>query len=138
MGFGVPAALAAALAVPERRAIAFVGDGGFQMTGMELATVRRLRLNPIVILWNNGCYGTLQAIAGRQKYFDLPSCDYVALARSLGGDGVRVKTRQQLRQALEQARRRQTFFLIDAMLPSDRMSRTWQRIAAEVRSRIRP
>jgi hypothetical protein len=51
---------------------------------------------------------------------------------------VRVKTRQQLRQALEQARRRQTFFLIDAMLPSDRMSRTWQRIAAEVRSRIRP
>jgi indolepyruvate decarboxylase len=138
MGFGVPAALAAALAVPERRAIAFVGDGGFQMTGMELATVRRLRLNPIVILWNNGCYGTLQAIAGRQKYFDLPSCDYVALARSLGGDGVRVKTRQQLRQALEQARRRQTFFLIEAMLPSDRMSRTWQRIAAEVRSRIRP
>jgi hypothetical protein len=50
---------------------------------------------------------------------------------------VRVKTRQQLRRALEKARRRQTFFLIEAMLPSDQMSRTWQRIAAEVRSRIR-
>ncbi len=138
MGFGVPAAIAAGLAVPERRAIAFVGDGGFHMTGMELATARRLGLNPIVILWNNGCYGTLKAIAGPRPYFELPPWDYVAIARSLGGDGARVRTRQEFRQALEQAAESQTFFLIEAILPGDRMSRTWQRIASEVRSRLRP
>ncbi|MFQ5881005.1 MAG: alpha-keto acid decarboxylase family protein [Candidatus Methylomirabilales bacterium] len=138
MGFGVPAAIAAGLAVPERRAVAFVGDGGFHMTGMELGTARRLRLNPIIILWNNGWYGTLKAIAGPKRYFDLPSWDYVAMARSMGGDGVRVRTRRQFRQALEQAAGSKTFFLIEAILPADRMSRTWQRIAAEVRSRLRP
>ncbi|MFQ5656338.1 MAG: alpha-keto acid decarboxylase family protein [Candidatus Methylomirabilales bacterium] len=138
MGFGVPAAIAAGLAVPERRAIALVGDGGFYMTGMELGTARRLGLNPIVILWNNGCYGTLKAIAGPESYFELPSCDYVGIIRSMGGDGVRVTTRKQFRQALEQALESKTFFLIDAVLPGDQMSQTWQRIAAEVRSRLRP
>lgn len=138
MGFGIPAAIAAGLAVPERRVIAFVGDGGFLMTGMELATAQRLGLNPIIILWNNGCYGTLRAIGGAKPYFDLPSLDYVAIARSMGGNGARVETRRQFRQALEQAGESQTFFLIEAMLPADRMSRTWQRIAAEVRSRLQP
>lgn len=108
------------------------------MTGMELATAQRLGLNPIIILWNNGCYGTLRAIGGAKPYFDLPSLDYVAIARSMGGNGVRVETRRQFRQALEQAGESQTFFLIEAMLPADRMSRTWQRIAAEVRSRLQP
>ncbi len=136
MGFGIPAAIAAGLAMPERRIIAFVGDGGFLMTGMELATARRLGLNPIVILWNNSCYGTLRAIAGPEGYFDLPTMDYVGIARSIGGDGVQVKTRQQFRQALDRAAESQTFFLIDALLPADQMSRTWQRIAAEVRSRL--
>ncbi len=136
MGFGVPAAIAAGLAMPERRVIAFVGDGGFQMTGMELGTARTLRLNPIIILWNNGSYGTLKAIAGPKGYFDLPPWDYVGMARCMGGDGVRVETRRQFRQALEQAAESQTFFLIEAILPADRMSRTWQRIAAEVRSRL--
>ena len=136
MGFGVPAAIAAGLAMPERRVIAFVGDGGFQMTGMELGTARTLRLNPIIILWNNGSYGTLKAIAGPKGYFDLPPWDYVGMARCMGGDGVRVETRRQFRQALEQAAESQTFFLIEAILPADRMSVTWQRIAAEVRSRL--
>jgi indolepyruvate decarboxylase len=94
MGFGVPAAIAAGVAVPERRIIAFVGDGGFQMTGMELGTARRLRLNPIIVLWNNGCYGTLRAIAGRREYFELAPLDYVALARCMGGNGLRVRTPQ--------------------------------------------
>lgn len=138
MGFGIPAAIAAGLAMPERRVIAFVGDGGFLMTGMELSTARRLALNPIIILWNNGCYGTLRAIGGPDRYYNLPPVDYVGLAQSLGGDGVRVETRRQFRQALDQATESETFFLIDAVLPADRMSRTWQRIAAEVRTRIQP
>ena len=137
MGFGVPAAIAAALAVPERRVIALVGDGGFRMTGMELSTARQMGVNPIVILWNNRCYGTLKAIAGAKDYFHLPSWDYVTVAKSLGGEGVRVKTRRQFRQALERAKESRRFFLIEAILPADQISPTWQRIAAEVRARLR-
>ncbi|MFQ5847960.1 MAG: alpha-keto acid decarboxylase family protein [Candidatus Methylomirabilales bacterium] len=138
MGFGVPAAIAAGLAMPEQRAIAFVGDGGFQMTGMELGTAARLELNPIIVLWNNGCYGTLKGIAGPKPYFDLRSWDYVGIARCMGGEGTRVHTRRQFRQALEQAAESKTFFLIEAILPPDRTSPVWQRIAAEVSSRLHP
>jgi hypothetical protein len=53
MGFAVPAALAAELAWPKRRAVALVGDGGFQMTGMDLGTATTYGLDPIVILFNN-------------------------------------------------------------------------------------
>lgn len=58
MGFGVPAALGAQVALPDRRALILVGDGAFQMTGTELTTHARLGLNPIVIVFNNQGYST--------------------------------------------------------------------------------
>lgn len=136
MGFGVPAALAASLAIPERRTVALVGDGGFQMTGMDLATARRCRLNPIVILMNNGGYGTMRAIVGRRSYFDLAPWDYVAIARALGGDGARVETRAAFHKALLGARRSRRFFLIEAVVDPDDISPTWRRIAAGVRNQM--
>jgi TPP-dependent 2-oxoacid decarboxylase len=62
MGFAVPAALGAQIARPERRPLVLVGDGAFQMTGTELATAARLRLNPIVIVFNNRGYSTERCI----------------------------------------------------------------------------
>lgn len=59
MGFGVPAAIAAELAWPKRRPIALVGDGGFQMTGMDLGTAKKHGLRPIVILGYVAKYGKL-------------------------------------------------------------------------------
>ena len=53
MGFGVPAALAVPLARPDRRAVVLVGDGGFQMTGLELSSAKRLGQNPIVLVFDN-------------------------------------------------------------------------------------
>ena len=53
MGFAVPAAIGAQMANPEFRPLVLVGDGAFQMTGMELATVARYGLNPIVVVLNN-------------------------------------------------------------------------------------
>ncbi|NES19165.1 MAG: thiamine pyrophosphate-binding protein, partial [Symploca sp. SIO3E6] len=61
MGFGVPGVIGAQLADPFRRAIALVGDGAFQMTGMELLTAKRLGLNPIVIVINNGSFASLRS-----------------------------------------------------------------------------
>src|SRR5262249_52031514 len=56
MGFGMPAVVGASVANPGLRVLVIIGDGAFQMTGMELSTVARLGLNPIVILMNNKGY----------------------------------------------------------------------------------
>jgi len=58
MGFAIPASVGAQLANPRLRPLVLVGDGAFQMTGLELATVARYGLNPIVIVLNNSGYGT--------------------------------------------------------------------------------
>src|SRR5207248_5348234 len=58
LGFAVPASLGVQLPNPRLRPLVLVGDGAFQMTGMELSTVARFKLNPIVIVLNNGGYGT--------------------------------------------------------------------------------
>src|SRR5207249_9345079 len=62
MGFGVPAGIGAQLADPKLRPLVLVGDGAFQMTGMELATAARYNLNPIVVVLNNRGYGTERQI----------------------------------------------------------------------------
>ncbi len=62
MGFGVPASLGAQLANSSLRPLVLVGDGAFQMTGLELSTTSRLGLNPIVIVLNNHGYGTERQI----------------------------------------------------------------------------
>src|SRR2546426_5886786 len=58
MGFAVPAAIGAQLADPKLRPLVLVGDGAFQMTGMELATAGRVNLNPVVVVLNNRGHGT--------------------------------------------------------------------------------
>ncbi|MBI4572059.1 MAG: thiamine pyrophosphate-binding protein [candidate division NC10 bacterium] len=137
MGFAVPAAIAAELAWPKRRAIALVGDGGFQMTGMELGTAKAHGLRPIVILFNNGGFATMQAIAGRKDYFTVAPWDYVRIAESLGGRGAQVRSREGFRAALKEALDSRVFFLIEAILSPADISPTWTRIADEVRSRLR-
>jgi indolepyruvate decarboxylase len=137
MGFGIPAAIAAALAWPQRRVVALVGDGGFQMTGMDLGTARTHGLRPIVILFNNGGFATMQAIAGKKPYFSVAPWDYVRVAQSLGGRGTQVQTRGALRAALKEALDSRDFFLIEAVLSPTDISPTWKRIAREVHSRLR-
>jgi acetolactate synthase-1/2/3 large subunit len=66
MGFGVPAAVAAALRHPDRTVVAVVGDGGLLMTGNELATARAAGRCPVVIVADNGGYGTIQVHGARQ------------------------------------------------------------------------
>jgi len=137
MGFAVPAAIAAELAWPDRRPVALVGDGGFQMTGMDLGTAKTHGLRPIVILFNNGGFATMQAIAGKKPYFTVTQWDYVRIAESLGGRGARVQTRAAFRGALSEALRSHDAFLIEAILSPTDISPTWKRIADEIRSRLR-
>jgi indolepyruvate decarboxylase len=103
LGFAVPGAIGAALAKPEKRVIALVGDGAFQMTGTELATAHRFQLNPIVILFNNKGYGTERPILDG-KYNDIANWNYALLPELFGsGKGSLVKTEEEFEQAFKSA-----------------------------------
>lgn len=128
MGFGVPAALGAGLAAPDRRPVALVGDGGFQMTGMELGTLVRYGVDAIVIVLNNGGYRSLEALGGTRAVWDIHVWDYVAVARALGAEGTRVRTPEEFRSALQVARDRTGVFLIEVVLAPDDISPTLRRL----------
>ena len=64
MGYGVPAGIAATIVAPERTVVVFAGDGGFLMTGQELATAVQNRAGVIFIVFNNGMYGTIRMHQG--------------------------------------------------------------------------
>ncbi len=131
MGFGVPGVIGAQLADPFRRAIALVGDGAFQMTGMELLTAKRLGLKPIAIVVNNGAFTSLRAMAHQEAAFvNIPTLDYARLAEVLGGLGLVVETGRQLQKALELARASDTFSILDVRISPDDISPALQRLSA--------
>ena len=119
MGFAVPGALGAQIGTG-LRPLVLTGDGGFQMTGVEIAHAPRYRLNPIVVLLNNGGWGIFRPVVKRQDLLALPSWRYAELARLWGGRGFRVETVAQLRRALDQAANAPTFTIIEVMIgPKD-------------------
>jgi len=103
MGFAVPAALGATLARPELRVVAIVGDGAFQMTGMELSTLVRRGLAVTVIVLDNGGYGTERVIL-EGSYNDINRWEYQLLPLVLGGGtGYEVRTEGEFDEALTKA-----------------------------------
>ena len=122
MGFAVPAGIGAQLARPKLRPLVLVGDGAFQMTGMELSTAARFGLGPIVVVLNNRGYGTERQMQ-EGSYNDILNWNYHRIPEILGaGRGFLVETEEQLEQALLSARRHtETFCLLDVHLdPTDR------------------
>ena len=92
MGYGVPAAIAAKLVHPDRTVICFAGDGDFLMTGQELATAVQYDAPVIVVIVNNGMYGTIRMhqekhYPGRVVGTDLGNPHFAAFARSFGAVG---------------------------------------------------
>ncbi|MEQ8665820.1 MAG: thiamine pyrophosphate-binding protein [Rhodospirillales bacterium] len=92
MGYGTPAAVAAKILQPERTVIAIAGDGDFLMNGQELATAMQYGAAIIVILVNNGMYGTIRMhqereFPGRPSGTELRNPDFAALARAYGAHG---------------------------------------------------
>lgn len=105
MGFSVPAALGALAARPEARAVVICGDGAFQMTGMELSTLVRQNLSPIIIVLDNHGYGTERILhPGQWEYNEIHPWRYAELPKVLGGGiGYEVRTEGEFHQALEAA-----------------------------------
>jgi acetolactate synthase-1/2/3 large subunit len=109
MGYGVPAAIGMQRLAPERTVVAFAGDGDFLMTGQELATAVQYRLPVIVVLVDNGMYGTIRMhqerhYPGRVVATELRNPDFAAYARAFGGYGATVKTTAEFWTAFEAAR----------------------------------
>ncbi|MBS0474292.1 MAG: thiamine pyrophosphate-binding protein [Proteobacteria bacterium] len=127
MGYGVPAAVAAALRHPERQVVALAGDGDFLMNGQELATAMQYGCDMTVILVDNGTYGTIRM--HQEREFPervvgtmLHNPDFAALARAYGGWAERVETTDQFRAALAEAKDRKGLRLIHALIDIEQLS----------------
>ncbi|ENO81886.1 indolepyruvate/phenylpyruvate decarboxylase [Thauera mechernichensis] len=133
MGFGVPAGLGLQAATGQRPLI-LVGDGAFQMTGWELGNCRRYGWDPIVLLFNNSSWEMLRTFQPESGFNDLDDWGFAQMAAGMGGDGVRVHTRAQLKQALDRAMAtRGRFQLIEVMIPRGVLSETLSRFVAGVK-----
>ncbi|MDH4345046.1 MAG: thiamine pyrophosphate-binding protein [Thermoleophilia bacterium] len=108
MGYGLPAAVAASVVHPDRPAVCIAGDGDFLMTAQELATAVQYELPVVVLVVDNGMYGTIRMhqelnFPGRISGTDLRNPDFVALARAFGAHGERVERTDELPDALDRA-----------------------------------
>ena len=108
MGYGLPAAIAAKAVDPGRSVVCFAGDGCFQMTGQELATAVQYRRNVIILVVNNGMYGTIRMhqereYPGRVLGTELANPDFAALARAFGAHGEVVERTEDFAAAFERA-----------------------------------
>ncbi|WP_068467338.1 alpha-keto acid decarboxylase family protein [Candidatus Protochlamydia phocaeensis] len=117
LGFGTPGAVGAQIAEPNRRVVGIIGDGGFQMTAMELSAAIRYGLDPVMIILNNHGYGTERPLL-EGSYNDILNWNYTEIPRVLGGGiGIKVETEQELDKALRRAfAERGTLYLIEIEL----------------------
>jgi acetolactate synthase-1/2/3 large subunit len=108
MGYGVPAGVAAKIVDPKRTVVTFAGDGEFMMTGQELATAVQYGAGVIIIVFNNGMFGTIRmhqerTYPGRVSGTSLHNPDFAALAQAYGAHGEVVDSTAQFGPALARA-----------------------------------
>lgn len=122
MGFAVPAALGVGCAKPDVRNIVLVGDGAFQMTGVELSNILKNNMNPIVFVLNNRGYTTERFLLDGE-YNNIHEWDYYKITEMLkGGKGYLVNTEQELETSIESALKNTCFSIIQVNL--DKMDST--------------
>ena len=139
MGFAVPAALGVMVARPDLRPIVLVGDGAFQMTGMELSTSSATVFSPIVIVLDNHGYGTERWLhAGDHAFNDIQPWQYHKLPELLGGGtGYEVRTEGEFDGALRQALAdRSGLSLIHVHLDRHDASPALERLAKRLGARV--
>jgi acetolactate synthase-1/2/3 large subunit len=127
MGFGVPAAVAAARRYPDRTVIALAGDGDFLMNGQELATAIQYGCDMLVVLVDNGAYGTIRMhqereFPARVSGTTLHNPDFAALARAYGGWAERVETTEQFVAGLAEAKARKGLRLLHLVIDVEQLS----------------
>ena len=137
MGYAVPAAVGAKIAFADRMVVAFVGDGGFMMTGQEIATAFHHGVAPIVLVFNNQMYGTIRmyqerSYPGRVSGTALTNPDFARLIEAYGGHGETVATTAEFRPAFERAVASGRPALIELLVDPDQI--TSRTTVAELRA----
>lgn len=127
MGYGLPSAVAAKLIHPQRIVVSVNGDGCFLMNGQELATAVRYQLPMIILVVNNGMYGTIRMhqereYPGRVIGTDLFNPDFVALAKAYGGEGYLVKQTDEFFSAFDKALKATRPVLIEIKIDPEAIS----------------
>ncbi len=138
MGYGVPAGVAAKHLFPEREVLVWAGDGDFLMHGQEFATAVQYGLPIIVVILNNGIYGTIRMhqerdYPGRVSGTDLKNPDFAALARAYGGHGETVEETDEFAPAFERARKSGKPAIIEIKLDPEAITPT--RTLTEIREK---
>ncbi len=124
IGYGLPGALGAKLAAPDRAVVGLTGDGGCNMSMGELETARRLGAAFTLVVVNNAASGYVKALQhamyGAYQSSDLVELDYAAIARAMGCRGIRVEDPAELGEALRQAlAERSTPTVVDVVVTRD-------------------
>jgi len=127
MGYGFPASVAASIAHPGRTVVCLAGDGCFQMTLNEMSTAVQHGATPIVVVVNNGRYGTIRMhqenhYPGRVSGTDLVNPDFAALARAYGGHGEVVTRTADFPAAFARAQAAGTIAVIELKVDTDILS----------------
>ncbi|MFL6370407.1 MAG: alpha-keto acid decarboxylase family protein [Nitrososphaeraceae archaeon] len=139
MGFAVPAAIGAQLANPKLRPIVIVGDGAFQMTGMEISTISRFALNPIIIVLNNNGYGTERPMLDG-PFNDVLPWNYYRIPEVIGGHGrgFMIETEDQLEESLLAAENiySQELCILDVRLDTHDGSPALQRLTESLGKKV--
>jgi len=144
MGAGVPGAIAAKLVHPDRTVVGFCGDGGFMMNAQELATAVHHKANAVILVFNNGMYGTIRMHQerdhpGRVHATALTNPDFAAMARSYGAHGETVSKTAEFEPAFERALAASKPAILDLKMDPDvittRTTLTAMRKAAEARAK---
>ncbi len=143
MGYGVPAAVAAKLVHPERLVVGFCGDGGFLMTGQELATSLAEGVGPIILLFNNAMYGTIRMhqerrFPGRVVGTALANPDFPALARAYGAFGASVARTADFAPAFEEAAAHRGSAVIELRMDPDEITTRTTLAALRRQAEARP
>ncbi|MCE3232408.1 MAG: pdc [Rickettsiaceae bacterium] len=128
MGFAAPAAIGAMKANPKSKVFAIIGDGAFQMTGIEISTAAKYKLAPVVIMINNDGYGTQRHILDGD-FNNINMWDYTKVTTLINyGKSVKVKTKGELDKALKAARKHKELYFIEVIVPRDNCSSSLRRM----------
>jgi len=140
MGYGLPAAVAAKVACPERVVVCFAGDGDFQMSCQELGTAMQAGAQPIVLILNNGIYGTIRAHQerndpGRVSGTTMENPDFTMLAKAYGYHAERVERTEDFPAAFERALASRTGAVLDLDISPEAL--TPRQTLSEIRAAAR-
>ena len=117
MGIGVPGALAAKLAYPDRKVVTVTGDAGFLMNSQEIETALRMQAPFVILIWNDSEYGLITwhqlRHFGRPSHITFKNPDFVKYAESFGANGYRVERTDELLPTLKRALAEPTVTIID-------------------------